>query len=134
MINVAIVGANETAAKLQRFPTSLRAELRLAVESVAIKLTSKVKADKLSGQALKVRTGRLRRSINYKVTETATGAFAKVGTNVEYGRIHEYGGRIGKSGTMPQRSFLRSALTEMKTQIISELKGRVRVAAERVNR
>lgn len=45
----------------------------------------------LTGQALKVRTGRLRSSImTRKVTDFDYG----IGTNVKYARIHEFGGTI----------------------------------------
>ena len=100
----------------------------------AIDLTAQVKGGKLSGQVLNVRSGRLRRSINYRVTESATGTEVKVGTNVEYARVHEYGfaGRVSvkehmragkrvrahtKNMRVPERSFLRSTLKENRAGI-----------------
>jgi len=49
---------------------------------------------KLSGQVLKVRTNRLRSSIQTEVTQQKDITIGKVGTNVKYGRIHELGGTI----------------------------------------
>jgi phage gpG-like protein len=104
------------------------------VRSIAYDMVARVKGDKLSGQVLNVRTGRLRRSINARITESTTGIEAKVGTNVEYARAHEFGFkgtvtvkehmRRGKrvraharNVNIPQRSFLRSTATEMRPEI-----------------
>jgi phage gpG-like protein len=109
---------------------------------------------KLSGPVLKNRTGTLRRSINYRIAETGTSIKAFVGTNVVYARIHEYGGvtkphvimprnakalhflmggkdAFAKSvqhpgSKMPERSFLRSTLTDMQSEIRQELLGTMR--------
>ena len=48
-----------------------------------------IQANRLTGQVLNVRTGTLRRSISRQVRLTATGAEAKVGTPVWYGRWWE---------------------------------------------
>ncbi len=69
----------------------LRDGMRSAVQRLSIMVQSGVKEGKLTGQVLHVRTGTLRRSINRVVTETPSGVFAQVGTNVRYAAIHEYG-------------------------------------------
>lgn len=109
---------------------------------LGLDLQRHVQADKLSGQVLKVRTGRLRSSINLAVDNTATSVSATVGTNVSYASIHEFGvshpwiieARRGKAlafevggntifrkrvthPPLPERSFLRSALRDMAPQI-----------------
>lgn len=142
MIRGYVVG---DAAVIQRFssmPNKLRTNIRTAITRLVIKLQRNVKANKLSGQVLNVRTGTLRRSIDFKVSETGTGIAGKVSTNVKYARPHEYGFQgvvtvqahlrqikeaFGKSITpttvavgahtrqvnLPERSFLRSALRDM---------------------
>lgn len=152
MIKAAIVGESELIARLERFPDSLRNQLRSTVESLAITLTSKVKKDKLSGQVLRRRTGRLSRSINYKLDVQPSAVYATVGTNVEYAKALEYGfdGTVSvkahlrkiKGGTVQNvkvhdrhmkiapHSFLRSALADMKTQIRSEITAVTRQIAQ----
>jgi phage gpG-like protein len=120
------------------------------VERVVMRLTMKllrlVKI-KLSDDVLHVRSGRLRRSINAQFVGSGARIQGQVGTNVPYGRVHEYGltvtvdehmrlvkkawGRSLKTPVQsvvkahsvhyPERSFLRSALREMGPEIRSEL-------------
>jgi phage gpG-like protein len=69
----------------------LMSTLRIVVNRLSIEVQSAVKEDKLTGQALHVRTGTLRRSINRVVNEGPSGVLATVGTNVKYAAVHEYG-------------------------------------------
>ena len=116
---------------------------------LALKMTGKVMG-KLSGDVLRVRTGRLRRSIHPEWDFRQGYSGATVGTNVEYAAIHEYGfsGSVqvksfqremtkafGKpisptqvtvrahtrNINMPERSFLRSTLREMNSEIVEGL-------------
>ncbi len=134
-------------------PSALRRQLNVAITRLTLMLQRDVKAQKLSGQVLNVRTGTLRRSIDYAVAETPTAIVGKVSTNVRYGRRHEYGfsgtetvrahlrsikqafGRsinpktvqvasFTRSVNLPERSFLRSALQDL------DQSGRVRVELE----
>jgi len=119
-----------------------------AVLSLAIKMTGLVK-QKLSGDVLKVRTGRLRRSIHYELDKQSNRVTATVGTNVEYAKTHELGltipahiiqpkrakalrfemgGRIVfakrvnmPAKKMPQRSFLEASLRQMAPEIQATL-------------
>ena len=118
-----------------------------AITKLTIKLQGMVKEQKLSGQVLKVRTGNLRRSINQRVdVEEGRGPVGTVGTNEKYARPHEMGfkGEVQirehlrtvrqawgrpiepvqvtvKAHTvrvnLPERSFLRSALAEIQSQV-----------------
>lgn len=102
-------------------------------------------------QVLKVRTGTLRRSIDQRMVLTSNTIAGVVSTNVKYGKAHEYGGlqtqtvrehlrlvkqAFGKSlkspvwstvkghsrtVDLPERSFLRSALAEMREEIVSDV-------------
>jgi HK97 gp10 family phage protein len=62
---------------------------------------------------LAVRTGRLRSSIAYRVTALENGKFsAMVGTNVPYGRKHEF----GLEG-LPARPFMRPSLEKKRPAV-----------------
>jgi phage gpG-like protein len=149
MIGAYVIGAEEVISKFEKFPAILRVELRRRITALAAKTQAYVMQNKLSGDPLHVRSGTLRRSINYKIVEDVKSLFAIVGTNVWYGKIHEYGGQIkahvrtisvafGKplkfpvhvlvnAFTMPERSFLRSSLFAMKPEIVKSLTGAVPV-------
>lgn len=137
MIEVTVPNAEQLQRDLGITRTRLLADIKTEIRRVAVDVTAHVKDRKLSGQVLKVQTGRLRRSVNLKVTESATGVEARVGTNVEYARIHEFGFtgtvnvkehmRKGKQAytvrahtrrvNLPERSFLRSSLSDMRQDI-----------------
>jgi phage gpG-like protein len=145
-------------ARLTRMGPAIRAALAKAVEREAIALQRLVK-EKLSGPVLKNKTGRLRRSINYRVSESETAVSGSVGTNVRYARAHELGfdgvvsvrehlrhitQAFGRPITpvdavvpthsrhmhLPQRSFLRSSLEERAPQIRESLIAAVRGAVQ----
>lgn len=137
MIEVTVPNAEQLQRDLGITRARLLADLKREITRVAVDLTAHVKDQKLSGQVLKVQTGRLRRSINYRVTDSGTGIEARVGTNVEYARIHEFGFkgtvnvkehlRKGKQTykvrahtrrvNLPERSFLRSSMSDMRRDI-----------------
>jgi phage gpG-like protein len=116
----------------------------------AIKLTNHIKSGKLSGQVLKVRTGRLRNSIHNVNTENENGFKSIVKTDVKYAAVHEYGfsgsvsvkahmrtikqafgksiapttiliGGHSRSVNMPERSFMRSALNDIKDNLFRDI-------------
>lgn len=136
-----VVGAEAVAAKLGiAGPLKAIARLRESVRGLGFLLERRVKLEKLNGQVLRRRTGRLARSINTKITDTATSSTATVGTNVKYGRIWELTGSkaytivprtkkalfwkgathpvasVFKSAQAP-RPFLKPALEEMRPTI-----------------
>ena len=145
MLTAYLVGDQALIAKLNAMPNGLRNGIARAVTRLAIE-TQRLVQQKLSGSVLKVRTGVLRSSINYKVDQSSTSVTATVGTNVAYARYHEFGvphsweirpksARAlcfelnGKTifakrvihPPLPERSFLRSALKEMEPRIKEEL-------------
>lgn len=137
-------GDREVVADLHRFDAAARGEIQKGIGRITLKLLTRVKAQKLSGQALNVRTGRLRRSITQRIEASANEISGIVGTNVDYAAAHEYGfkgavsvkqhlrlvkqafgrslkspvwstvGAHTKNVSLPERSFLRSALADMK--------------------
>ena len=122
--------------------TGARARLLEVMAVVGLDIQQYVQTKKLSGQVLNRRTGRLRNSINQRVTSDASSVSSQVGTGVAYAAAHEYGARRNvvvsayhRMQTMafghpmknprevlvnqhssfinlPERSFLRSALKE----------------------
>jgi phage gpG-like protein len=142
MLRGVVVGGERAVARFGSLPNKLRVQLRIAVQRAATLVQGHSKSDKLSGQVLNVRTGRLRRSIHTRVTESAQQVTGIVGTNVEYARVHEYGfdgivsvreqlrtSKLGKSFTVrqharhthvPEKSFLRSALADEREAIRAE--------------
>lgn len=148
MIRGYIFGQKETIAKLGKLNEKGKAALGMSVQRLTLKLLAKVKSEKLTGQVLNVRTGRLRRSINQRVERNSQGIFGKVGTPVKYGRAHELGETVTVKAHLrtikqawgkklrqpkvvqvrehtvkyPERSFLRSALREMEPGIRAEMR------------
>ena len=99
LVEVIITGDRQFAAKLSRVPTSIYSNVKREVTSQTLQLERLVK-EKLSGEVLNVRTGRLRRSIFELVEATPEVVIGKVSSSadVPYGRIHEYGGTIKHPG------------------------------------
>ncbi len=143
MIRCWLVGDKELIARFDRFGPSVREQLQQTVAKLAANLTKNVIKDKLHGQALSVKSGRLQRSINFHVEADGARVYGIVGTNVQYGAAWEFGfdrkvgaGARGGPRTLlgkaretyfarhppgvkhyPARSFLRSALSEMREEI-----------------
>jgi phage gpG-like protein len=138
-INATLVGGDRAVARFKAMPDRLRQELTTGITRAALLVQRDSMQQKLSGQVLNVRTGRLRRSININVQGSEDKVTGTVGTNVEYAAVHEYGfeGTVtvrehlrrtvsGKQVVVrshpmhmnvPEKSFLRSALNDMQPQI-----------------
>lgn len=86
-----IVGAEQVQTWLGGAGSSAHAALKAEVDRIGLELLRRVKAGRLTGQSLKVQTGRLRRSINYKYRESGDTMTGSVGTNVIYGAFWELG-------------------------------------------
>ena len=103
MIQAEIIGVEKLVEHIGTVGPRIKVELRKAVDLSALKLLARVKL-KLSDDVLHVRTGRLRRSINQRVTDGSEGIVGTVGTNVEYARFHE----LGFDGSQQVKEHLRS--------------------------
>jgi phage gpG-like protein len=155
MLNIQITGDRELIARLQSMPDAVRRALLKKVTSLANQLERKIKGEKLSGQVLNVVSGKLRASIFNEVTQTENSTIGKAASSgdVKYAAIHEFGGTIqipeivakGKAVAfmqggkmafykkvtahtvmMPERSFMRSSLADMRDQITREMTEAVR--------
>jgi phage gpG-like protein len=141
-----VLGAERVTARFLNAAPKVRARVSTEVMRLGLELLRKVKSEKLTGQALNVRTGRLRRSINHRLLESADTIQSRVGTNVSYGRRHELGfkgaeqvkqhlrkikqafgrpiaptvvtvGAFTRTANTPARPFLQPSLAEMKDEI-----------------
>jgi phage gpG-like protein len=145
-------------ARFSAMPEKIQSRLTRAVTTLAEKLRTHVVKDKLLGQVLNRRSGRLGQSIQEKVESTASSVIGTVYSagDVKYARINEYGGVINHPGgtpfivtrdygamfiskiaaekhggnwpvtkphqiVMPERSYMRSSLADMKTEIIDQM-------------
>ena len=139
--------------RLRAMPDKARQALKRAVTVSAIGVQAKVQA-KLAGPVLKEDTHRLHDSIHYEIEDDAGGVFATVGTNVVYAKVHEFGGAwlikehlrkltmvFGRPvdtprdilvrahiANYPERSVLRSTLTEETPAITTRLRDAVELA------
>lgn len=150
MISGWLIGDFELVSKLTRTAPAIQNALEGSVRRLVLMLLRHVKEDKLSDQVLRVRTGRLRRSITQAVQVIGSKVTGIVGTNVAYAARQEYGfkgqenvrahlrnikkawGRpIAERAVMvqpftrnvnyPARSFLCSALADMRLQINADM-------------
>lgn len=129
-----------------RMNERIRANLRQQVVRLTRQLAERVRG-KLSDDVLQVRSGRLRGSVRSQMIETKDELGGRVWTEgVPYARIHEFGGvtsphviaaknskslafvwggrqvffkSVNHPGSrMPERSYMRSALNEMRDEIV----------------
>ena len=157
MLSISITGGERTAGRFRHMPDDVRRALHAKIMKLTLQLEAHVKNDKLSGQVLHTRSGRLKRSIKSEVVDRGSIITGKVvSTGVPYAAIHEFGGRTqaheivatkakalsfimgGKrvffrrvhhpGSVMPQRSYLRSAMDDMHQQIVDEMAAAVREA------
>lgn len=115
-------------ARLRGAEGKLREQVRAALQRLAISAQGKVKGDKLTGQVLHVRSGTLRRSINQQIVESGGGIFAKIGTNLRYAAIHEY----GFNGTEHVKAHARRSVRQMaisRTKRVRKSEGETQVRA-----
>ncbi len=138
-------------ATLSAMPNKIRDNLYKTVFSLALQLRKYIVVNKLSGQVLNKQSGHLQQSIQEAVSQTDHGVLGRVFSSgdVKYAAIHEFGGRIpahiitpknGKAlrfmmngkevfaksvnhpgSTMPERSFMRSSLRDMRPEIIAAM-------------
>jgi len=137
---------NSASAALTALPERICTALAGRAGALAAELRAKI-AQKLSGGVLQMKSGALAGSIGMTIDEIPAGVAVRIAisSDVKYAAIHEYGGAIpphqivpdktkalaflvgGKQAfaarvnlpaiTMPERSYMRSSLTEMADEI-----------------
>lgn len=152
IVNVTLVGDKAIIARLKEMPSAVNQALYVKVLALSLKLEKYVKTGKLNGQVLNRITGALSRSIFSGVDRRDEAVFGRVYSSgdVKYAAIHEYGGvtaphviypkkasvlafmkggqqvfarKVNHPGSrIPERSFLRSGLSDMATEISTEMK------------
>lgn len=158
MIGVQIIGTDRVVASLGERATRVQVAVKSALDVWAMELAGYIKADKLSGQLLNRRSGRLSSSV-HPVNEQSSGSVsggAGGGAGVPYAKIHEFGGmipahqivaknaqalsftvdgirRFAKSVQipdvqMPERSYMRSSLRDKAPEGIEMLRAAVKEA------
>lgn len=140
-------------ARLDRISEKTVEEVRVAIARLTVRLHQMVVRDKLSGQVLHVKSGRLSRSIADVTTVDGAVVTGTVSTALDYGIGWELGwpgradkpslkdakskfslggGDTFKNGTPKQRSFLRTAFKDLEASglIGSELEDAVSRASQ----
>ena len=90
-ITTEIRGGAALNARLDQAGNRAMGAVEKAIKTCALELVAYIKSKKLSDQVLKVRTGTLRRSITAQFESSGNSFTARVGTNLVYARIHEFG-------------------------------------------
>jgi phage gpG-like protein len=144
VISASINGLDALTSRLAALPQTLAERLEQEVERLSGVLRDRVERN-LSGAVLQQRSGRLAGSIAVNVERAGLGVSASVTSDAPYAAIHEYGGTIPAHAilpqsaralafpwrgqqrffkrvqlpavTMPERSFMRSALDETASEI-----------------
>lgn len=94
-LSLTIEGSKALLDRFDKLPAKIRDRVGTkALTRGSLILESHIRAQKLSGQSLRVRSGRLRSSITHRIAKENNDLVARVGTNVIYAKIHEYGGTI----------------------------------------
>lgn len=115
MINIrgVVTGDRNVVADLGQVAPRVRGSVEDAMLRISVDLSNRVKRDKLTGQLLRVRTGTLRASIDYRVVKNSDSVTGVVGSRtnaaapLKYAPIHE----DGFDGTVTVREHLRMMTT-----------------------
>lgn len=108
MLSIELVGEKKLIDRFNNAGPKAKAELVKAVTGLTLKLESKIKNEKLSGQVLNVITGNLRASVHSIMPVEQTGGsvvghVAQSG-DVKYGAIHEFGGKTQAHDIYPTKA------------------------------
>ncbi|TDV04683.1 HK97 gp10 family phage protein [Paraburkholderia caballeronis] len=112
-VTVDVRGQQQVVQRIRDFTPRLQARIMQTVQRLTIGLQRVVMDEKLSGQVLNVRSGRLRRSIGQTVERDNGTVTGIVSTAVVYAPIHEYGGvihRVSKPGVVRLRTDTKGNL------------------------
>ena len=117
---VDVRGDGELVAKLKRLAAKATpAQARAALMAGGLPIQT------AAAQKARVKTGTLRRSIHTEAEETAKGAVARVGTNVEYAPAQEFG-----TSRMSGQPYLRPAFDEKRGEALKEIERVLRMMVE----
>lgn len=118
-------GDKELLLCIGEIPRSIQDNVTREIVSIMSVLKAYVRDEKLSGQALNVRSGNLRNSVTDSIqsardqiigTLSATGVSDK---GFPYGYVHEY--NLGRYKIVKDHSYMRSSLKENEEMIMSRI-------------
>jgi len=147
-INLSVYGKQEYVQKFREISQSILPAITHEMQTQMTELADYVRRNKLSGDPLNRRSGRLSRSINGQAFATGNVVTGVVGSkNVPYAHVHEDGGTFDiplhtrlisqvfgrpivpkqiwvsqHSATFPQRAFLKPSLKENEDKIKNALR------------
>jgi phage gpG-like protein len=87
-------GFRQARANRARIRREFQPKMMKAVNKAAIAVKGQAERNVTGGNPLHVRSGRLRNSLTHDVSVQGNEIVGRVGTNVKYGPIHEFGGTI----------------------------------------
>jgi hypothetical protein len=157
VITAHLVGDQDVLARLRGIPDAVNTGLVRTITKLGLDLQRRIQQDELSGQALAVRSGLLKSTIDLSLEQSGDRVTATIFSSSAYARAHEFGftgtvdvrasvrrvrqafGRPisekvinirahSRRMALPERSFLRSALEEMGPAIRDEVEAAVREA------
>jgi phage gpG-like protein len=134
MIRMSFEGTDVAALRvLERTGPEMRTALTAGITKATLQMQQHVQVDKLSGQVLHHRSGKLINSVRvipvHQEGTALVGAVEAAGGPAFYGRVHEYGGTFTyvrpskKHGStqvtvhFPERSFMRTSIEELTPKI-----------------
>ena len=98
VITARFEGGDRLVERIKTLPPELRKALLRTVKRLTYELQRYVMQVQLTGAVLHNVTGTLRRSIFARIIEIVDKTLGEVGTNLNYGVLHEYGGVIRHPG------------------------------------
>jgi phage gpG-like protein len=157
VISASLVGDAATLDRLHAMRIAASSGVARAIAKLGLDLQNNVQQNKLTGQVLRVRSGSLGESIAVRVDQSETAVSAIVYSNLDYSAAQEYGvartvnvrsslrqikeafgrpiaaetipvGEHSRRMDLPQRSFLRSALHDMTSDIGTGIEDALREA------
>ncbi len=93
-LDIQVGSASDVAVELGQIAGRIAQSLEPAMTAATAMLRERIVDDKLSGDPLKARSGRLRDSIASQVSASGNEATGLISTDVPYARIQEFGGTI----------------------------------------
>lgn len=99
--------------KLQNLPDKLKRALMLSVDQGALEIMNKSK------ELAPYKTGTLRRSITKSILPGSGGLSQRIGSNLVYAAIQEFGGLAGRghSSRIPAKRYFRRAIEQKQGKI-----------------
>lgn len=147
-LNVTVIGRDKLQVRIDQMPAAVHAEVYKEVRTTAFDMERYVVGSKLSGQVLNKITGRLQMSIHSDARDDGSAVIGRIfsAAPMPYARPHEFGftgsetvkahirdtifGRkvkpflvnsFTRHVNLPERSFLRSTLSDWKEKIVQRL-------------